>query len=194
MNKELIERLIKEIEWLKQWEDKIDSDKEDIYKVRERLEKQLKIYQKLTERNIEIYRKYYLTEKVWFQLVHNAGFVKGYFNFSKGYDIQWIKDTYIDNEDGIFHWLNDTINDEFMLFSNSSKYSEQHYISLKDALDFIQDKDGKSNVEKIIEFIENIIQFVIGEGNYENEHDYVVSVLEHKLERLYYYAYKASGE
>ena len=148
----------------------------ELKQVKEELEKQLELYQMLTEKGIDTNKKYYLVDDIYFSLSD----LRPYFYIEGG---QWIYDNYINSWSGMNEWINDLIDQEYSLFSGNSPYCHAfNTMSMSEIFSYIENKE-KPNETKL-KLIENIIQFTKENGKFQSIHDKVVKSIRFKLNMM----------
>ncbi len=85
-----------------------------------KLEKQLELYQMLTEKGIDTNKNYYLLEGIYLSFDN----LEPYFYIEGG---GWIYDNYINSWSGMNEWINDLINQEYSLFTILSCFQYYEY-------------------------------------------------------------------
>lgn len=192
MNEKQIELLKKEIKFL---EDKIkeineisdylyknnyDEDIRNVFQssynleqLKNKLEKQLELYQMLSDKGIDTSNRYYLTDDIYLSLSD----LKPYFYIDNS---TWIYDNYINSWSGINEWITDLIDQECSLFSCNSYYCHAFGTrSLKDIFAMIEVKVSENSTKA--KLIENLVEFTKEDGKFKELRDKVVKMINFKL-------------
>lgn len=176
MNKELIEKNNKAIEYLKEYSNYLIKDFEYIKEV----------LQKLDEEKIDLDKKYFITDNIYLSIMlwNNTFTFRFYVE-----DDSWLYDNYIQNHSGINEWIFSLIKEEYDLFSGNSSYNHAlGTTTLSDYLRIIENrkKDDYSNrpytAEQIVKNIKNLIEYFTDENN--KTRNIVVDEINHKLENM----------
>ena len=194
MNEKQIELLKDEIDFLEKKMNEADELREILYRnqfeelrslfknsyeirgVKEKLEKELELYQMLTEKGIDTNKKYYLVDDIYLSISD----LRPYFYIEDG---QWIYDDYINSWSGMNEWITELINQEYSLFSGNSPYCHAFdTMDIKDIFRYIEDEKAK-NSEKLT-LIENLVEFTKEDGKFKKIHDVVVKMIKFKLNMM----------
>lgn len=147
-----------------------------------KLEKQLELYQMLTERGIDTNEKYYLYDDIYLSIKD----LKPYFYIENG---NWIYDNYINSWSGMNEWINDLIDQEYSLFSGNSPYCHAfNTMDIEDIFGCIENEEVKNS--RKLELIENLIEFTKKDGKFKEIHDVVVRMIKFKLSMMKEYLEK----
>lgn len=155
MNEKEIELLKNEIEFLEMKINELEEMEKSLYRnsyehirgvfkhpyelkqVKEKLEKQLELYEMLTNKGINTNKKYYLYDDIYLSI----GDLKPYFYIEGG---NWIYDYYINSWSGMNEWITNLIDEEYSLFSGNSPYCHAFgTMGIKDIFEEIE--NDKSN-------------------------------------------------
>ncbi len=195
MNEKQIELLKKEIEFL---EDKIkeineissylyknDYDEDirnvfqssyDLEQLKNKLKKQLELYQMLSDKGIDASNRYYLTDDIYLSISD----LKPYFYIDNS---TWIYDNYIISWSGINEWITDLIDQEYSLFSCNSCYCHAFGTSsLKDIFAMIEGQVSENSTK--VKLIENLVEFTKEDGKFKELRDQVVKMINFKLNAM----------
>lgn len=141
-----------------------------------KLEKQLELYQMLTEKGIDTNKKYYLVDDVYLSLDD----LEPYFYIECG---NWIYDNYINSWSGMNEWINDLVDQEYSLFSGNSPYCHAfNTMSMSEIFSYIKNEE-KPNETKLA-LIENLVEFTKENGKFKEIHDQVVKLIKFKLDMM----------
>lgn len=197
MYKTHIERIKKEIEFLKQKETNVDEELNFIYQnkfedinydgrlfpysagykqERIRLENLLKLYEALTNEKIDLNKGYCLTNDIYLRFNFYKGIINPYFCLE---DDTWVHDYYIGSWSGITTWINHIVQEEFDLYNNFFGYLSCDLNNL-----FLYIQDEKRPFEDKISFIKMLINLVEGNGMYKELKDCVSKNLDFKLNEM----------
>ena len=194
MNKEQIELLKNEIEFLERKMNEADELGKSLYrnkfeelrslfkssyeieKVKEKLEKKLELYQMITEKGIDTNKNYYLLEGIYLSFDN----LEPYFYIEGG---GWIYDNYINSWSGMNEWINDLIDQEYSLFSGNSPYCHAfNTMSMSEIFSYIKNEE-KPNETKL-SLIENLVEFTKEDGKFQSIHNKVVKSIKFKLDMM----------
>ena len=194
MNKEKIELLKNEIEFLEMKMKEAEELDNSLYRngfkdirnffkqdyefrpIIDKLEKQLELYQMLTEKGIDTNEEYYLYDDIYLSIKD----LKPYFNIENG---SWIYDNYINSWSGMNEWINDLIDRNYSLFSGNSPYCHAfNTMSMSEIFSYIENEE-KPNETKLA-LIENIVEFTKENGKFKDIHDKVVKSIKFKLDMM----------
>lgn len=194
MNEKQIELLKNEIELLERKMNEADELHDSLYRnnyeeirnvfmssyeikgIKEKLEKKLELYQMLTEKGIDINKKYYLVDDIYLSLSN----LRPYFYIEGG---QWIYDDYINSWSGMNEWINDLVDQEYSLFSGNSPYCHTfNTMSMEEIFSYIENEE-KPNKTKLA-LIENLVEFTKEDGKFKEIHDKVVKSIRFKLDMM----------
>lgn len=144
--------------------------------VKSKLEKKLELYKMITEKVIDVSKRYYLFGDIYLSIND----LSPYFYIDGG---QWIYDNYINSWSGINEWITDLIDQEYSLFSGNSPYCHAFgTMSIKEIFKYIENE--KNPNDKKITLIENLIEFTKDNGKYKDIHDQVVESIKFKLNMM----------
>lgn len=147
-----------------------------------KLEKQLELYQMLTEKGIDTNKNYYLLEGIYLSFDN----LEPYFYIEGG---GWIYDNYINSWSGMNEWINDLIDQEYSLFSGNSPYCHAfNTMSMSEIFSYIENEE-KPNETKLA-LIENLVEFTKEDGKFKEIHDVVVRMIKFKLSMMKEYLEK----
>lgn len=195
MNEKQIELLKKEIEFLEDKIKKINEISDYLYKnnydedirnvfqssydleqLKNKLKKQLELYQMLSDKGIDTSNRYYLTDDIYLSLSD----LKPYFYIDNS---TWIYDNYINSWSGINEWITDLIDQEYSLFSCNSYYCHAFGTrSLKDIFAMIEVKVSENSTKA--KLIENLVEFTKEDGKFKELRDQVVKMINFKLNAM----------
>lgn len=201
MNK-TIEKLQKEIEYLKAKEEQVDEEATLLYKngfedlrfnelfpsdyeykdLRKRLERSLEFYNALEKEGVDIDNTYHLTDDIYLSFWHNRGCLFGRFHIKNS---DWIYDNFINSWSGINKWINDLINQEYELFSDNSAYCHAwDTMSMKDIFRVIEDKEHKIDIDRKVKLVKNLVEFTKEDGQFKDIRKSVVEMLEFRFQKM----------
>lgn len=201
MNK-TIEKLEKEIEYLKVKEKQVDEEETLLYKngledlrdnelfpydykykdLRKKLERSLEFYTALEKEGIDIDKTYLLTDNIYLSFWHNRGCLFGHFNIESD---GWIYDNFINSWSGINEWINDLINQEYELFSGNSAYCHAwDTMSMKDIFRVIEDKEHKIDIDRKVKLVKNLVEFTKEDGQFKEIRKNVIEMLEFRFNKM----------
>lgn len=141
-----------------------------------KLEKQLELYQMLTEKGIDTNEEYYLYDDIYLSIKD----LSPYFYIENG---NWIYDNYINSWSGINEWITDLIDQEYSLFSGNSPYCHAfNTMSMKEIFKYIENESNPN--DKKLTLIENLIEFTKENGKYKDIHEQVVKSIKFKLNMM----------
>lgn len=148
----------------------------DLKKLKEKLVKQLELYQILTEKGIDTEKNYYLFNDVYLSISE----LRPFFYIENG---NWIYDNYINSWSGMNEWITDLIDQEYSLFSGNSPYCHAfNTMSMKEIFDYIENEE-KPN-DKKLSLIEGLVEFTKEDGKFKDIHDSVVKSIKFKLDMM----------
>ena len=201
MNK-TIEKLQKEIEYLKTKQKQVEEENQLLYKsgfedlrdnqlfqddykykyLRQELERSLEFYIALEKEGVDIDKQYFLTDDIYLSFWHNRGCLFCNFNIK---DDGWIYDNFINSWSGINEWINDLINEEYSLFSGNSSYCHAWgTMSMKEIFSVIKDKDHKIDIDRKVKLVKNLIEFTKEDGQFKDIRKSVVEMLEFRFNKM----------
>jgi hypothetical protein len=201
MNK-TIEKLEKEIEYLKTKQEQVKEENQLLYKngfedlrdnqlfqdnykykhLREELERNLEFYVALEKEGIDIDKQYFLTDNIYLSFWHNNGCLFTSFGIKDG---GWIYDNFINSWSGINEWINDLINEEYSLFSGNSSYCHAwNTMSMKEIFNIIEDKEHKIDIDRKVKLVKNLIEFTKENGQFKDIRKSVVEMLEFRFNKM----------
>lgn len=201
MNK-TIEKLQKEIEYLKAKQEQVKEENQLLYKskfddlresqlfpddykyrlLKEELERSLEFYIALEKEEIDIDRTYFLTNNIYLTFWHSRGCLIAHFNIE---DDGWLYDNFINSWSGINEWINDLINEEYSLFSGNSSYCHAFgTMDLKDIFRIIEDKEHKIDIDRKVKLVKNLIEFTKEDGQFKEIRKSVVEMLEFRFKKM----------
>lgn len=197
-----IEKLQKEIEYLKTKEEQVKEENQLLYKsgfedlrdnqlfpdnykykyLRQELERSLEFYTALEKEGIDIDKTYLLTDNIYLSFWHSRGCLFGHFNIE--FD-GWIYDNFINSWSGINEWINDLINEEYSLFSGNSSYCHAwDTISMKEIFSVIEDKEHKIDTDRKVKLVKNLIEFTKEDGQFKEIRKNVIEMLEFRFNKM----------
>lgn len=201
MNK-TIEKLQKEIEYLKTKQKQVEEENQLLYKsgfedlrdnqlfqddykykyLRQELERSLEFYIALEKEGVDIDKQYFLTDDIYLSFWHNRGCLFCNFKIKDG---DWIYDNFINSWSGINEWINDLINEEYSLFSGNSSYCYAFgTTSMKELFDIVKDKEHKVDINRKVKLVKNLIEFTKEDGRFKVIRKPVVEMLEFRFNKM----------
>lgn len=201
MNK-TIERLQKEIEYLKTKEEQVKEEHNLLYEsgfedlrysqlfpddyqykyLRKEIERSLEFYIALEKEGIDIDKQYSLTDNIYLSFWHSRNCLFVSFCIK---DNVWIYDNFINSWSGINEWINDLINEEYSLFSGNSSYCHAFgTVSMKEIFSVIEDKEHKIDTDRKVKLVKNLIEFTKEDGQYKEIRKSVVEMIEFKFKKM----------
>lgn len=155
------------------------------YKIKD-LEYIKDVFKKLVENNIDITKKYFITDNIYLEV-----FLRGN-EFTFDFYIEddsWIYDNYISSHSGINEWISKLIEDEYDLFSGNSSYNYAFgCCSLRNYKFRIENKKEKDysnrkySSNKVVEAIKELINFFTNENN--KTRNIIIEEINHKLDNM----------
>lgn len=144
------------------------------------------ILTKLDEKDIDITKKYFITDNIYLSIFRWAN------SFTFGFcveDDSWLYNNYIGSHSGINEWIFNLIKEEYDLFSGNSSYNYAFgTCTLNDYLRTIENKkekyydDRKYSVEQVAKNIENLINYFTDENN--KTRNMIIDEINHKLNNM----------
>lgn len=204
--KEEIKNIEKQIGYMKELYENIKKEQENAYKIlgydyksivpcleNYELKYRIKDYEyvkelltKLDEKEIDITKKYFITNNIYLSIFRSAN------SFTFGFyveDDSWIYNNYICSHSGINEWIFNLIKEEYDLFSGNSSYNYAFgTCTLNDYLRIIENKkekyysDRKYSVDQVVNNIENLINYFIDENN--KTRNMIIDEINHKLNNM----------
>lgn len=205
MNEE-IEKIEKQIDYIKKIYDYIISEKENAYKILGydykskmpifdyyKLEHMIKDYEYLKEvlvelkkENIDITKKYFITDNIYLQVFLWNDTFTFYFYIDND---SWFYENYIGSHSGINEWIDKLVCEEYDLFSGNSSYNHAFgTVTMNDYRNRIENKkekyysDRKYKVEEVVKAIKSLIDYFTDENNKTKET--IIDEINHKIENM----------
>lgn len=205
MNEE-IEKLEKQIEYIKKIYDFIISEKDNAYKILGydykqkmpifdyyELEHRIKDYEYLKEvfielkkENIDITKKYFITDNIYLSVFLWGDTIT--FHFYVDND-SWFYENYISSHSGINEWIDKLVCEEYDLFSGNSSYNYAFgTLTMNDYRNIIENKkekfysDRKYKVEDVVKAIKSLIEYFTDEQN--ETRNIIIEEITHKIENM----------
>lgn len=204
MNKELIEKNNKAIEYLREYSNYLEQAHDKCYKLGYQysnlipnnydVEKKIKdfeyikeVLQKLDEENIDLDKKYFITDNIYLSIMLYNNTFTFYFCVE---DDSWLYNNYIGSHSGINEWIFNLIKEEYDLFSGNSSYNYAFGMTtLNDYLRIIENVSTEKysnkrpySVEQVIIAIKNLINYFTDENN--KTRNIIIDEINHKLENM----------
>lgn len=204
--KEEIKKIEKQINYMKELYENIEMEQKDAYKIlgydyknivpyldNYELKYRIKDYEyvkeiltKLDEKDIDITKKYFITDNIYLSIFRWAN------SFTFGFyveDDSWLYDNYISSHIGINEWIFNLIKEEYDLFNGNSSYNYAFgTCTLNDYLGIIENKkekyydDRKYSVEQVAKNVENLINYFTDENN--KTRNMIIEEINHKLNNM----------
>lgn len=204
--KEEIKNIEKQIDYMKGLYENIEKEQKDAYKIlgydyksivpyldNYELEYKIKDYEyvkeiltKLDEKDIDITKKYFITDNIYLSIFRWANSLTFHFYVE---DDSWLYNNYIGSHSGINEWIFNLIKENYDLFSGNSSYNHAFgTCTLNDYLRIIENKkekyydDRKYSTEQIVKNIENLINYFTDENN--KTRNMIIEEINHKLNNM----------
>lgn len=205
MNEE-IEKLEKQIEYIKKIYDFIISEKDNAYKILGydykqkmpifdyyELEHRIKDYEYLKEvfielkkENIDITKEYFITDNIYLSVFLWGDTIT--FHFYVDND-SWFYENYISSHSGINEWIDKLVCEEYDLFSGNSSYNYAFgTLTMNGYRNIIENKkekfysDRKYKVEDVVKAIKSLIEYFTDEQN--ETRNIIIEEITHKIENM----------
>ena len=144
------------------------------------------VLKKLVENDIDITKKYFITDNIYLKVfLWRDNFTFYFYVENDG----WIYDNYISSHSGINEWITKLIEDEYDLFSGNSSYNYAFgCCTLRDYKFRIENKkendysDRKYSSDKVVEAIKELIKFFANENN--KTRNVIVEEVNRKLDNM----------
>lgn len=155
------------------------------YKIKD-LEYIKDVLKKLVENDVDITKKYFITDNIYLQVyLWGDNFTFHFYVENDG----WIYDNYISSHSGINEWITKLIEDEYDLFSGNSSYTYAFgCCTLRDYKFRIENKkendysDRRYSYDKVVEAIKELIKFFTDEDN--KTRNVIVEEVNRKLDNM----------
>ena len=204
--KEEIEKIEKQIDYMKRLYENIEIEQENAYKTlgydyksivpcldNYELKYRIKDYEyvkevltKLNEKGIDITRKYFITDNIYLSVFRWGNSFTFCFYVE---DDSWLYENYIESHSGINEWIFNLIKQEYDLFSGNSSYNYAFgTCTLNDYLRIIENKkerccdDRNYSAEQVVKNIENLINYFTDENN--KTRNIIIDEINHKLNNM----------
>lgn len=205
MNEE-IEKLEKQIEYIKKIYDFIISEKDNAYKILGydykqkmpifdyyELEHRIKDYEYLKEvfielkkENIDITKKYFITDNIYLSIFLWGDTITFHFYIDND---SWFYENYISSHSGINEWIDKLVCEEYDLFSGNSSYNYAFgTVTMNGYRNIIENKkekfysNRKYKVEDVVKAIKSLIEYFTNEQN--ETRNVIIEEITHKIENM----------
>lgn len=204
MNKELIEKTNKALEYLNEYSNylakmgdkchKLGYEYEHLIPKKYDIEDKIKDYeyikevlQRLNEEKIDLSKKYFITNNIYLCIMQWGT------NFSFSFYIEndsWLYENYINSHSGINEWIFNLIKQEYDLFSGNSSYSYAFgTTTMNDYLRIIENVNTEKygykrpySAEQVVTAIKSLIEYFTDENN--RTRNIIIDEINHKLENM----------
>lgn len=205
MNEE-IEKLEKQIEYIKKIYDFIISEKDNAYETfgydykqkmpifdYYELEHRIKDYEYLKEvfielkkENIDITKKYFITDNIYLSVFLWGDTITFHFYIDND---SWFYENYISSHSGINEWIDKLVCEEYDLFSGNSSYNYAFgTVTMNGYRNIIENKkekfysNRKYKVEDVVKAIKSLIEYFTNEQN--ETRNVIIEEITHKIENM----------
>lgn len=144
------------------------------------------VLEKLKQEEIDITKKYFITDNIYLSISLFADKLSFYIYLE---DDSWLYDNYIDSHSGLNEWIFNLINDEYALFSGNSQYCYAFGTrDLKDYQRIIENKrenyysNRKYKADDVVKAIKNLIDYFTNEDN--KVRNVIVDEIKHKIANM----------
>ena len=204
MNKEEINKIEKKINLLNEYANYLEEKHNEAYKIdclyaddlipkNYEIEYKIKDYEylkevleKLEEENIDITKKYFITENIYLSVFVWGKDLTFHFYID---DDSWLYDNFISSHSGINEWIQELIEQEYDLFSGNSSYNYAFgTCTLKDYRRIIENKKEKYydkkkySVEQVVKNIIELIKYFTDENN--KIRNIIIDEINHKFSKM----------